>query len=106
MLYLTEHSKILLAPIPVDFRKQIDGLVSLCRNYLKQEPNSGSLFVFVNKSKTMIRILGYELNGYWLATKRLSKGKYSSWPKSSCLIHPLQACELVNIIKGAFAPKN
>ena len=104
MLYLTEQTKILLSPTPVDFRKQIDGFVALCKNHLKQSPNSGNLFVFINKSNTMIRALSYDGTGYWLATKRLSKGHYAAWPKTDNLVHPLQATELIKIIKGVFAP--
>ncbi len=103
MLYLTAQNKILLSPTSTDFRKQIDGLVALCKNHLEQSPNSGSMFVFINKARTMIRILRYDGNGYWLATKRLSKGRYNNWPRKSCLVHPLQASELSKIIKGAFA---
>ena len=53
MLYLTAQTKVLLALQPVDFRKQIDGLVALCEGHLKQQPRSGELFVFTNRAKTM-----------------------------------------------------
>ena len=71
MLYLTQETKILLAMRPVDFRKQCDGLIALCEQQLSQDPRSGQLFVFINRSRTMIRVLCYEQQGYWLATKRL-----------------------------------
>jgi hypothetical protein len=100
MLYLTENTKILLSIVPEDFRKQIDGFVSVCKNQLNQIPNSGTLFVFINKTKTMVRVLSYQGNGYWLATKRLSKGYYTNWPSSTEMIQPLQASELTKIIKG------
>jgi transposase len=102
MIYLTENTKVLLSIVPEDFRKQIDGFVSVCKNHLNEAPNSGTLFVFINKAKTMIRILSYQGNGYWLATKRLSRGRYTNWPNSTKIIHPLQASELSKIIKGIF----
>ena len=74
MLHLTQETNIYLAVEPVDFRKQIDGLVSLCRSKLSFDSRSGQLFVFTNRARTMIRVLCYEENGYWLATKRLSRG--------------------------------
>jgi transposase len=102
MLYLTAETKILLAVHPVDFRKQIDGLVALCQHQLQQSPRSGNLFVFINRARTMIRILCYDRNGYWLATKRLSKGRYPNWPTSSSCssVHALHAGELTKILKG------
>jgi len=99
MIYLTAESHILLAIKPVDFRKQIDGLVALCRHQLEQQPNSGHLFCFTNKSRTMVRILCYEHNGYWLATKRLSQGRYQ-WPKAEQSIYTLAAHELRKILKS------
>ena len=99
MLYLTADTQIFLAIQPVDFRKQIDALIALCEQKLQQDPRSGYLFVFINRSRTMIRILCYESNGYWLATKRLSRGRYSCWPKKSETIFSLSACELVKILK-------
>ena len=106
MLHLTEKTPILLALKPVDFRKQIDGLVALCEQQLEKEPRSGRLFVFINRSKTMIRVLCYEENGYWLATKRLSKGRYKQWPRSSAeaMTQPLAASELKKIIRPLVEP--
>jgi transposase len=99
MLYLTAETQIFLAIQSVDFRKQIDALIALCEQKLQQDPRSGCLFVFINRSRTMIRILCYESNGYWLATKRLSRGRYSRWPKKSGAIFSLSACELTKILK-------
>ncbi len=104
MLHLTANTKILLAVESVDFRKGIDGLVALCEQQLNQEPRSGCLFVFINRSRTMIRILYYEECGYWLATKRLSRGRYSCWPKTITATHGLLSHEL-RIILSTFVAR-
>ncbi len=57
MIQITPHMKIFLAVEPVDFRKGIDGMAALCRTVLKADPFSGYLFVFLNRSKTSIKIL-------------------------------------------------
>tara|TARA_B100000745_G_scaffold295684_1_gene240093 strand:+ start:4482 stop:4730 length:249 start_codon:yes stop_codon:yes gene_type:complete len=54
---------------------------ALCRYQLKQDPRSNAIFVFINRKRTMLRALCYDGSGYWLMTKRLSKGKFQ-WPKS------------------------
>lgn len=106
MLYLTESTKILLAVEPVDFRKQLDGLIALCEQKLLQNARSGQMFVFINRSRTMIRVLCYENNGYWLATKRLSRGRYSAWPKNATDIsHKILAPDLTKILKTFVACK-
>ena len=67
-----------------------------------EDPRSGVLFVFINKSHSMIRVLCYDVNGYWLATKRLSRGRYKGWPKSTHALCPLAASELNKIVKLLF----
>jgi len=94
MILLSAQSKILLAPSPQDFRKGIDGFAALCRTQLDQDPRSGLFFVFINRSRTMIRLLAYDGNGFWLMTKRLSKGKYSHWPPGDHSATPYQAKQL------------
>lgn len=105
MLYLTKETKILLALKPVDFRKQFDGLIAVCENELQQSSRSGVFFVFINKSKTMLRVLNYEGGGYWLATKRLSRGKYIGWPRDGELVQQMQAEKLTKLLTRVFTPK-
>ena len=61
MIQITPHMKILLAVEPVDFRKGMDGMAALCRTVLKSDPFSGCLFVFLNRRRTAIKILSYDL---------------------------------------------
>jgi len=98
MIQLSASSQILVATAPQDFRKGIDGFVQLCRHEFFQNPKSGLVFVFINRSKTMIRLLTYESNGFWLMTKRLSKGKFQTWPKTKQAITPLIAKELRQLL--------
>lgn len=77
-----QRSKIFLATEPVDFRRGIDGLRAVCTQTLKQDPYSGSIYVFRNKRRTSIKILYFDEQGWWLCMKRLAKGKFLWWPKS------------------------
>ena len=100
MLYLTQDTPILLAIQPIDFRRQTDGLIALCEQTLFQDTRSGQLFVFINRAHTMIRVLCYDQNGYWLATKRLSRGRYSLWPTDiTQACRPTLACDLSKLLK-------
>jgi hypothetical protein len=106
MLYLTKDTQVYLAIKPVDFRKQIDGLIAVCDQSLLMNARSGQLFVFINVARTMIRVLYYEDNGYWLATKRLSRGRYSLWPTSvSDKVHHVLSSQLTHILKTCVASK-
>lgn len=79
MIQVTPHMRILVATQPLDFRKRIDGTAATCRQVLGCDPMAGALFVFRNKAATMIRVLVYDGQGFWLMTKRLSKGKFEFW---------------------------
>lgn len=103
MIPLTATTPIVLARAPVDFRAGIDGMVALCQHHLHQNPRSGTLYVFINRRATMIRILVYEQNGYWLMTKRLSQGRYRGWPQVGEPIGALPAVQLRQLLAGALA---
>lgn len=87
MIQLTASTKILVATEPVDMRNGIDGLSAMCRKSFGQDPMSGTVFVFVNRLRTQLRLLYYDGQGFWLCTKRLSSGRYKYWPSSSSLVH-------------------
>jgi transposase len=65
MIQITPQMRILLAVEPQDFRKGIDGLCRVCREALKADPFSGTMFIFRNKSATSIKSLCYDGQGFW-----------------------------------------
>lgn len=69
------NTNIWLCSQPVDFRKQIDGLVMLVADHLKVDPASGQLFLFRNKTANKIKILWWDKTGFWLFYKRLEQGR-------------------------------
>ncbi len=97
MIHLTTNTHILVAIAPADFRQGIDGLAAVCRHKLSVNSRSGTVFVFINR-KTMVRALSYDGTGFWLMTKRLSKGKFKMWPSSSNNIEPLIAKQLRQLL--------
>jgi len=78
---------------PVDLRKGIDGLARFCREKLTADPFSGRLFIFRSRRGTAIKALAYDGQGYWLAQKRLSKGRFRWRPESSEPAKLLEAYE-------------
>jgi transposase len=98
VIHLTAQTPILIATEPADFRMGIDGLAALCRSRLTHEPRCGILFVFINRNKTMIRTLAYDGTGFWLMTKRLSKGKFQCWPTVNSPVHPFEVRQLRQLL--------
>ena len=100
MMHMTCDTRILVAVAPADFRKGLDGFVALCQNALQQNPRSGTRFVFTNRSRTMVRILTYDGTGFWLMTKRLSKGRFCQWPSTGQPMNTVTATQLSPWLKG------
>lgn len=80
LIQITPQLHILVAIEAIDGRKGIDSLAQLCREKLAADPFSGCVFIFRSRSAKAIRILAYDGQGFWLATKRLSKGRFRWWP--------------------------
>ena len=67
---------------PVDFRKSIDGLSALVERELLLNPFAGALYVFVNRTRTRIKVLYWHRNGFCLWQKRLERDKFV-WPRDA-----------------------
>lgn len=75
-------SQVWLCPGTTDMRKNIDGLAILAQFVIKQDPIGQHIFVFCNKPRNKIKILFWDVNGFWLFYKRLEKGRFK-WPSES-----------------------
>ena len=101
MIQITPQMRVLVAVDPVDFRKGIDGLASLCRSLLASDPFSGTVFVFRSRRGREIRILVFDGGGFWLCHKRLSQGRFRWWPnREGAVSARLLAHELQVLICG------
>jgi len=61
---LTAATRIYLYRAPCDMRKSFDGLCGLIRSELGADPLSGSLFVFCNRRRSMIKFLYWDRDGF------------------------------------------
>jgi transposase len=79
MLSFSGSLKIWVAVEPCDMRKGFEGLAVLAREKLGGDLQSGTLFVFGNKTRTRMKILYWDGSGLWVLGKRLERGRFS-WP--------------------------
>jgi len=91
VIQITPQMRILVALEAVDGRKGIDSLARLCQDKLQADPFSGCVFLFRSRRGTSIRILVYDGQGFWLAQKRLSQGRFEWWPTGKDPARTLQA---------------
>lgn len=64
----------------VDFRKGINGLAGLVEHGLKRDPFAAAVYVFRNRARNRIKLLGWSRNGFWLLMKRLER-EHFVWPR-------------------------
>lgn len=69
---------------PCDMRRSFDGLQVLVRHGLGRDPQDGSLYVFVNRRATQMRVLYFDRSGFCVWAKRLESGRFiSHWDEVS-----------------------
>ena len=76
MIALPPQIRVFLYRLPTDMRKSFNGLAALTESALKQDPLSGSLFVFVNRRRDRIKILYWGQIGFCIWYQQLQKGTY------------------------------
>lgn len=82
MLGFSANLQYFLCCTPVDMRNGFDGLAGIVRNLLKQNPVGGSVFIFINRAGTHIKLLYWDGDGFALFYKRLERGRYSMGEQS------------------------
>jgi transposase len=68
--------RILAFREPVDMRKSFDGLVAVVENVLREDPLTGTMYVFVNRRGNYLKLVFWDRTGYALFAKRLERGRF------------------------------
>jgi transposase len=106
MLTLPSSVHIYVSTLATDMRKGADGLSGLVMSVLRQEPQSGHVFVFFNKTRCIVRILFWDRDGYWLLSKRLERGRFRKLiPDGDPPRVAMSAQELMELLRGGQAKR-
>ena len=76
MISVPPGIRVMVATVPVDFRKGMDGLAVLVQEALRRDPFSGDIFVFRAKRLDRVKILAWDGTGLMLVHKRLETGRF------------------------------
>lgn len=74
MLGVPSARRYFLYRSTTDMRKSFNGLSGLVINEMKKELLSGDGFIFINKRRTLIKILVWDRTGFVIYYKKLSSG--------------------------------
>jgi len=81
VLGLGAATRIFVATGATDMRLSFNGLYALVVGQLKQDPQSGHLFLFANKRRDRMKILFFDNFSLWVCARRMEKGGLH-WPSS------------------------
>lgn len=101
MFSLNDTERYYLSTTGTDLRKGFDALCGVVRSDMGRDPLSGEVFIFLNKSRTTVKLLHWERGGLVLYHKRLESGRFSLPvfnPESRC--YSLGWTDLVFMIEG------
>ena len=75
MFNLNENNRFAMSRNPMDLREGVDSLCGAVRSCALDSLN-GDVYVFSNRSRTVLKLLHWERGGYTLYSKRLSVGRF------------------------------
>jgi transposase len=77
-MFLARDSRRILAyRRPIDMRKSFDGLIGIVQATLREDPLSGTLFVFFNRRGNYLKLVYWDRTGFSLFAKRLERGRFA-----------------------------
>jgi transposase len=102
MLTLPPSTRVFVATRPADMRRSFDGLLALVRVFLgHDDPLSGHLFVFRNKSGDRLKVLWWDRDGLAIFYKRLEEGGFPfPTPASEAKEVEMTATDLQLVLQG------
>jgi transposase len=101
MLHLSPACNYYLYTGYADMRKSFDGLCGIIRTQMALNALSGSVFIFMNRRRTQVKLLLWEGDGFSIYYKRLEKGTFEL-PASNSQLETvaLDARQLQFILQG------
>jgi len=91
--------RIFIRPGQTDMRKAVNGLTAIVQKTMKQDPFSGSVYIFCNRQRHLLKAVYWDKSGFWLSQKRLEKEKFP-WPNTSEAARELNGEELLMLLQG------
>jgi len=99
MFQLNPNLVVYLYREPIDFRKNINGLAARVEHDPEPDPFASAVYVFGNRRRDRIKILGWSRNGFWLLQKRLESERFI-WPRDNQRVMELTVQQLHWLLDG------
>ena len=91
--------RIFIRPGHTDLRKASNGLTVIVQEEMNEDPFSGSVYLFCNRERKLLKAVYWDRTGFWLCQKRLEKEKFP-WPQTADTVEELNSEELKMLLAG------
>ena len=91
--------RIYIRPGCTDLRKAVNGLSILIQENMRHDPFTGSVYLFCNRERKLLKCLWWDTTGFWLCQKRLEKAKFP-WPEHKAEVEELSSEEVAMLLRG------
>ena len=91
--------KIYLRPGHTDMRKAVNGLTAIVQGKMSEDPFNGSLYLFCNRQRCLLKAVWWDNSGFWLSQKRLEKDKFP-WPQDESAVREITVEQLQMLLEG------
>ena len=102
MLSLPPSVRLFIARGATDMRKSFDTLAALVIDVVDEDPQSGHLFLFINRRRDRLKVLWWDRSGYCLLAKRLEQGQFRIFDRADGTpgAYEMSASDLALILDG------
>lgn len=97
MLAMTGGAKVFLCQHPINLRKSFEGLCGVVAEHFEEALISNSYFVFINRSRDLMKVLYFDGDGLAIWAKRLEKGRF---PKRKDQKYAIERREFLMLLEG------
>lgn len=107
MMLLPRAVRVYVATAPCNLRRSFEGLTNEVRATLEMDPLNGHVFVFLNRRRTMVKLLVWTRGGFTIVHKRLERGTFTfpSQVQPGVKSVELDAHELAMLLEGIDASR-
>jgi len=92
-------TRMFIRPGYTDLRKASNGLTAIVQEEMKEDPFNGSVYLFCNRERKLLKAVYWDKTGFWLSQKRLEKDKFP-WPQDEKEAVELTIGELKMLLAG------
>jgi transposase len=102
VILLPSSVHVYVATAPANLRKSFEGLSNEVRATLAADPLSGHVFLFLNRTRTQVKMLVWTRGGFLIVHKRLERGRFTFPARISAAAAcvEIDAHELAMLLEG------